>query len=67
VTFIPEPGEANYTEAKAYRPISLLPFMLKTMKTLVDRHIRDIYSILFCVHKMHFQVNCYSRNIGKCN
>jgi hypothetical protein len=40
-TFIPKPGKANYTEAKAYRPISLSSFMLKMMEQLVDRHIRD--------------------------
>jgi hypothetical protein len=41
VTFIPKPGKANYTEAKAHRPISLSSFMLKMMEKLVDRHIRD--------------------------
>jgi hypothetical protein len=41
VTFIPKPRKAKYTEAKAYRPISLLSFMLKTMEKLVQRHIRD--------------------------
>jgi hypothetical protein len=34
VTFIPKSGKLDYTEAKAY-------FMLKTMKKLVDRYIRD--------------------------
>jgi len=32
VMIIPGPKKANYTEAKAYRPISLLPFMLKRQK-----------------------------------
>jgi hypothetical protein len=41
VTFIPKPGKATYTEPKAYCPISLLSFMLKTMEKLVDRQIRD--------------------------
>jgi hypothetical protein len=40
VTFIPKPGKLDYTEAKAYRPISLSSFILK-MEKLVDRHIRD--------------------------
>jgi hypothetical protein len=39
--FTPKPGKANDTEAKAYRPISLLSFMLKIMEKLVDRHIWD--------------------------
>jgi hypothetical protein len=41
VTFIPKPGKANYTEAKAYCSISLSSFMVKTMEKLVDRHIRN--------------------------
>jgi hypothetical protein len=39
--FIPKPGKHNYTEAKAYHPISLSSFLLKTMEKLMDRHIRD--------------------------
>jgi hypothetical protein len=41
VTFIPKPGKLDYTEAKAYLPIGLSSFLLKTMEKLVDRHIRD--------------------------
>jgi hypothetical protein len=40
VTFIPKPGKFNYTKAKAYCPINLSAFLLKTMEKLVDRHIR---------------------------
>ena len=36
VIFIPKPGKASYSVAKAYRPISLTSFMLKTMERLVD-------------------------------
>jgi hypothetical protein len=39
--FIPKPKKSDYAEAKAYCPISLSSFLLKTMKKLVDRHIRD--------------------------
>jgi hypothetical protein len=39
-TFIPKPRKSHYTEDKAYRPISLSSFLLKTMEKLVDRHIR---------------------------
>jgi hypothetical protein len=41
VTFIPKPGKLDYTEAKAYCPISLSSFLPKMMEKLVDRHIRD--------------------------
>jgi hypothetical protein len=39
--FIPKPGKLDYTEAKAYRPISLSSFLLKIMEKLVERHIRN--------------------------
>jgi Reverse transcriptase (RNA-dependent DNA polymerase). len=41
VTFILKPGKPIYTEAKAYHPIYLSSFLLKTLERLVDRHIRD--------------------------
>jgi hypothetical protein len=41
VTFIPKPGKANSTEAKAYCLLRLSSFVLKTMEKLVDRHIKD--------------------------
>jgi hypothetical protein len=41
VTFIPKSSKVNYTKVKAYLPISLSTFMLKTMEKLVERHIRD--------------------------
>lgn len=41
VTVIPKPGRVTYTEAKAYRPISLSSFLLKALERLMDRHIRD--------------------------
>lgn len=34
-------GKANYTEAKAYHPVSLTSFLLKMREKLVDRHTRD--------------------------
>ena len=36
MTFIPKPGKPSYTEAKAYRPICLSSFLLKTLERLVD-------------------------------
>ena len=38
--FIPVP-EANYTQAKAYCPISLLAFMKEKMQKLVTGNIRN--------------------------
>ncbi|XP_063994255.1 uncharacterized protein LOC135171557 [Diachasmimorpha longicaudata] len=41
VVFIPKPGKCSYDNAKAYRPISLSSFLLKTLERLVDRHIKE--------------------------
>jgi hypothetical protein len=54
VTFIPKPGKANYTKAKAYHPISISSFMLKIMEKLVDRHIRDKILGLCPLHRYQF-------------
>jgi hypothetical protein len=54
VTFIPKPGKANYTNAKAYCPISLSSFMLKTKEKLVDRHIRNKILELHPLHQYQF-------------
>jgi hypothetical protein len=51
VTFIQKPGKLDYTEAKAYRPISLSSFLLKTMEKLVDRHIRDGVLRIYPLHR----------------
>ena len=40
VVFIPKPGKPNYETAKAYRPISLMSFILKTLEKLIDKSIR---------------------------
>ena len=41
VIFLPKPGKPSYKEAKAFRPISLTSFLLKSLERLVDRFIRD--------------------------
>ena len=41
VTFIPKPEKPRNIEAKAYCPICLSSFLLKTLGRLVDRYIRD--------------------------
>lgn len=40
VTFIPKAGRENYGVAGAYRPISLMSFVLKTLEKLIDKKIR---------------------------
>ena len=46
VTFIPKSAKPSYTKAKAYCSIWLSSFLLKTLETLVGRHIRDDVLIL---------------------
>ena len=39
--FIPATGKVNYTQGKAYCPISLQSFMQKMMQKFKTRNIRD--------------------------
>lgn len=41
VVFIPKPGKDCYAEAKAFRPICLSSFLLKTLEKLIDHYIRE--------------------------
>ena len=41
VVFIPKAGRDSYVLAKAFRPICLASFMLKTMERLIDREVRE--------------------------
>ena len=41
VVFIPKGGGRPDTQPKAYRPISLTSFLLKTMEKVLDHHIRS--------------------------
>lgn len=43
-TIIPKIGKTGQAMAKALRPISLVLFILITIKKLLDRHIRDVSS-----------------------
>lgn len=55
VVFIPKPGRACYSEARAYRPISLMSFFLKTLERLIDRYIRD----KCCLNKLSARQHAY--------
>jgi Reverse transcriptase (RNA-dependent DNA polymerase) len=41
VCFIPKPGKPSYLNPKAYRPISLMSFILKTLEKLIEKYIRE--------------------------
>jgi hypothetical protein len=53
LTFTPNPRIYDYTETKAYGPIILLSFLLKTMEKLVDRHIRGGVLKEYPLHENH--------------
>lgn len=40
VAFIPKAGKLNYEDTSAYRAISLMSFVLKTMEKIVDKKLR---------------------------
>jgi len=40
VIFIPKAGRTNYEQPKAFRPISLTSFLLKTAEKIIDKEIR---------------------------
>lgn len=54
VVFIPKVGKPSYDNAKAYRPISLMSFILKTLEKLIDRHIRNNEMIDKSFHPKQF-------------
>ena len=41
VTFLPKPGKSDYGTPKAFRPISLTSYLLKTAEKLVDKHLKE--------------------------
>jgi hypothetical protein len=41
MTFIPANGKVNCTQAKAYRPIIPLSFMVKMMQKFITRNVKD--------------------------
>lgn len=40
MVFIPKPGK-DYSQARAFRPITLSSFVMKTIEKLIDRHVRE--------------------------
>jgi hypothetical protein len=60
VTFVTTHGKLDYTEVKAYRPISLSSFVLQTMENLVDRHIRAVALREYPLYR-----NLHAYQIGK--
>lgn len=51
VKFIPKAGKPRYDSPKAFRPISLMSFILKTLEKLIDFNIRNKVLPTFPLHK----------------
>jgi ribonuclease HI len=56
VVFIPKPGKPSYDQAKAFRPISLTSFLLKTVERLIDRYLREH---VIRMHPLHSNQHAY--------
>ena len=53
VVFVPKPGKP-LSQAKSFRPISLMSFILKTREKLLDRHFRDGVLVEKQLHQNQF-------------
>lgn len=42
VTFIPKPGKESYGTAAAYRPISLMSFIIKILEKVIEKWVRNV-------------------------
>lgn len=56
VVFLPKLGQISYLIAKAFRPISLTSFMLKTLEKLIDRDLRDR---ILKTYELHYKQYAY--------
>jgi Reverse transcriptase (RNA-dependent DNA polymerase) len=54
MVYIPKAGTKDPEQPKSYRFISLTSFLLKTMKKLIDLHIRSKYLVRHPLRKMQF-------------
>lgn len=46
VIFIPKPSKLDYTDPRAYRPISLTSLVLKTLERLILRHLSNDHDLI---------------------
>jgi len=54
VTMIPKPGKTNYQDPKAFRPISLLPWMGKTLELVINEHLQPISIVEMILNLISF-------------
>jgi hypothetical protein len=61
VIFLPKPGKDDYTERRAFRPISLMPFLFKTLERLVKWKI-EAHALSFHKHQHAFRKSHCTEN-----
>ncbi len=54
VTLIPKPGKADYSTAKAFRPITLSSFIFKTMERVILNFLKSEIDIYGKLHKNQY-------------
>jgi hypothetical protein len=67
VIFLPKPGKDAYTERQAFRPISLMPFLFKTLERLVkwrmEQHATPLHKDQHAFRKGHCTENALSHMV----
>jgi hypothetical protein len=67
VIFLPKPGKEDYTERRAFPPISLMPFLFKTLERLVkwqmEQHATSYHKDQHAFRKGHCSENALSHMV----
>jgi hypothetical protein len=67
VIFLPKPGKEDYTERRVFRPISLMPFLFKTLERLVkwqmEQHATSYHKDQHAFRKGHCTENALSHMV----
>jgi hypothetical protein len=55
IVFLPKPGKQDYTDKRAFRPISLMPFLFKALERLIkwymESHCSDFHPNQHALHR----------------
>jgi hypothetical protein len=67
IIFLPKPGKEDYTDRRAFRPISLMPFLFKTLEQLskwhLEQHATPLHKDQHAFRKGHCTKNALSHMI----
>jgi hypothetical protein len=69
IIFLPKPGKDDYADRRAFRPISLMPFLFKTLERLVkwhmEQHILPFHKNQPAFRKGHCTENALSHMVDR--